>query len=184
MPVSLGTQKAMRDVRKLAFCYLCGATFNQTEKRNRDHVPPSGLFAVADHDFPLILPTHRNCNAKQSADDQAVGQLVSIIHGRMPLPEHNKLRVSVGRFEDGSPSLAVRGLNLQSIIWRWIRGFHAALYREYLPENARFLNCAPLPEAELSAGKPKFLPVGVAIPKFVEEIKRNRATGTLDRIAC
>ena len=184
MPVILDTQKAMRGVRNLAFCYLCGDSLDRTGKPNPDHVPPSGLFAIADRDFPLILPTHRECNARQSADDQVVGQLVGVLHGRRPNPEHKKFRVSVGRFEDGTPAVAVGGLNLRSIIRRWIRGFHAALYKEYLPGSALFSTCPPLPEAELSSGGPKFMPVGEVVPKFVEELKRNRATGTLDRIVC
>ena len=184
MPVILDTQKAMRDVQRLSFCYLCGGNFDRTEKSNPDHVPPSGLFAVADRDFPLILPTHRKCNESQSANDQVVGQLVGVIHGRRPNPKHKKLRVSLGRFEDGAPAIAVGGLNLRSIIWRWIRGFHAALYREYLPESARFLTCPPLPEAEFAAGGPKFMPIQEVIPEFVKELKRNQATGNLDRIVC
>jgi len=184
MPVILDTQNSMRAARLLRFCYLCGRNFNPAEKVNSDHVPPTGLFAIADRNFPLILPTHQKCNAMRSADDQVVGQLVGVIHGRKPNPTHKKFRVSVGRFKDGSPAIAVRGLDLDHIIWRWVRGFHAALYNEYLPEDTRFLICPPLPEAELSASGPQFLPVAEAIPKFVEELKRNRATCTLDRIVC
>lgn len=184
MPVILDTQKAIRCVRRLQFCYLCGNSFSRTEEPNPDHVPPSGLFAVADRNFPLILPTHRTCNAKQSADDQVIGQLVGVIHGRRPNPMHKKFRVSVGRFENGSVALAVGGLDLRSIIRRWIRGFHAALYSEYLPQSALFSTCPPLPEAEPTADGPKFRPVMEAAPKFVEELKRNRTTDTLDRLVC
>ena len=184
MPAILDTQKAMQGVRALPFCYLCGVIFDCTEVPNADHVPPSGLFAVTDRDFPLILPTHPTCNANQSKDDQVVGQLVGVIHGRRPNPTHKKFRVSVGRFENGSTALVVGGLDLRRIIRRWIRGFHAALYSEHLPENSRFLTCPPLPEAEPLADGPKFRPVMDVVPKFVEELKRNRATGTLDRIVC
>src|SRR5262245_64409210 len=105
MSVVLDTQKAIRGVRNLPFCYLCGNSFSSMEESNLEHVPPLGLFAVADRNFPLILPTHRTCNAKQSADDQAIGQLVGIIHGRRPNPMHKKFRVSVGRFENCSVAL-------------------------------------------------------------------------------
>jgi hypothetical protein len=182
MPIILDTQKAMRSIRRLQFCYLCGNSFVRTEEQNSDHVPPSGLFAVADRNFPLILPTHRTCNARHSADDQVIGQLVGVIHGRKPNPMHKKFRVSVGRFENGSVALAVGGLDLRSIIRRWIRGFHAALYSEYLPQSALFSTCPPLPELELTADRPKFKPVKEVVPKFVEELKRNRATDTLDRL--
>lgn len=184
MFVVLDNQRVMRDVGNLPFCYLCGNGFGRAEKPNRDHLPPSGLFAVVDRDFPLILPTHRTCNVKQSPHDQVIGQLVGVIHGRRPDPKHKKFRVSTGRFENGSPALAVGGLDFSAIIRRWIRGFHAALYSEYLPENAPFLTCPPLPEAEPTADSQKIRPVMEAIPEFVKELKRNRATGTLDRIVC
>jgi hypothetical protein len=184
MPIVLDTQKVIRGVRALPFCYLCGVYFDRTEKPNLDHVPPSGLFAVTDRDFPIILPTHPTCNAKQSRDDQVVGQLVGLVHGRRPSAIHRKFRVSLGRFENSSPAFAVGGLDLRLIIRRWIRGFHAALYSEYLPEGTLFSTCPPLPEAEPATDGPKFRPVMEAIPEFVKEVKRNRATGTLDRIVC
>lgn len=184
MPVVLDTQKAMRDVQRIFFCYMCGRGFKAEDAPNPDHVPPTGLFAVVDRNFPLILPTHRGCNAARSADDQVVGQLVGLMHGRRPNPTHNKLDVSAGHFQDGSPAVVVGSLDLRFIIRRWVRGFHAALYREHLSEAAQFATCPPLPEAVPTVGAPKFLPVADVIPEFVKELKRNRATGTLDRIEC
>jgi hypothetical protein len=75
-------------------------------------------------------------------------------------------------------------LDFRAIIHRWIRGFHAALYSEYLPEDTPFSTCPPVPEAEPTANGPKIRSVMEAVPEFVKELKRNRATGTLDRIVC
>ena len=184
MSVILDTQKVMRDVRGLPFCYLCGDGFDPTDTVNRDHVPPSGIFATVDRDFPLILRSHQECNEARSRDDHVVSQLVGVLHGRKPNRKHKKLRVQLGRFENGSRAIVVGGLDLRSIIRRWIRGFHAAMYKEYLPETDSFMTCPPLPEAEHSVDGPKFMPVQEVIPLFVKELKRNRATQTLDQIVC
>lgn len=172
----------MRDIRNLPFCYLCGKPFCLEETTNADHVPPTGLFAVADRDFPLILPTHRSCNASRSPEDQVVGQLVGMIHGRAHDPQHLKLKLLVGRRQDGSLAAAATGIQLRNIIRRWVRGFHAALYREPLPETAKFTTCPPLPEADPTGRI--YVPVAAVIPEFVKELKRNRSTDTLDRIVC
>jgi hypothetical protein len=55
MAVLLTTHKALQGIQKLSFCYLCSRELSSPEAINRDHVPPSGLFAFADRDPPLIL---------------------------------------------------------------------------------------------------------------------------------
>jgi len=182
MTVMLTTHKELQEVQNLPFCYLCGQGLGLSEDTNRDHVPPSGLFALADRDPPLILPTHCQCNQKRSREDQVIGQLVGVLHGRKVNPPHNKLRVSVGQFKEGSPTAAVRDLDIKEIIRRWVRGFHAALYRESLPPDAVFATYPPLPEGRHVGDQITFVPVPEVFVKFVEELKRNRAVRTLDRI--
>src|SRR5438093_1112647 len=141
----LDSQRAIRSAQGLPFCYLCGKPL--ADPRNDDHVPPSSIFLTADRNFPLTLPTHVKCNSDRSAEDQVIGQLIGLLHGKSPKVTHNKLKVKVGEFEDGTPVMAVEGLDLRAIIRRWIRGFHAALYQEFLPEtNNSFMTGPPLPE--------------------------------------
>jgi hypothetical protein len=104
MAVLLTTHKALQGIQKLSFCYLCSRELSSQEAINRDHVPPSSLFAFADRDLPLILPTHAACNFSQSQDDQVIGQLVGLLHGRSPNPKHNKLNISLVQLEGGSPT--------------------------------------------------------------------------------
>jgi hypothetical protein len=151
---------------------------------NRDHLPPSTLFAKADHTPPLILQTHRRCNEDRSHEDQAIGQLVGVLHGQRVNPAHNKLWMSRGQFDDGSQTVAVRDLNIKEIIRRWVRGFHAALYHEYLSANALFVTFPPFPEGRRTGNQVTFVPIPEVFPKFVEEIKRNRAAKNLDQIVC
>jgi hypothetical protein len=184
MTVTLATHKNLQGVQKLAFCYLCGQELGLSKEINRDHVPPSGLFALADRGSPLILPTHRRCNQKRSSEDQAIGQLVGVLHGRRVNRAHNKLRVAVGQFQNGSPTAALRDLDIKEIIRRWVRGFHAALYREYVPPDALFATYPPFPEGRHVGDQVTFVPIPEVFAKFVEKLKRNRTVGTLDRIVC
>jgi hypothetical protein len=87
MSIVLDNQWALRPIQWLPFCYLCGRTVEDGEATNRDHVPPSAIFAVADRNFPLILRTHTTCNGDRSGEDAIIGQLVSVLHGSSPTPE-------------------------------------------------------------------------------------------------
>lgn len=179
----LDTQQEMRKVKKLPFCYLCGEQLS--DPRDDDHVPPTSIFLPDDRNFPLILPTHKKCNVNRSAEDQLIGQLINILHKKTPDSRHKKLGVKAVRLPDGELLAAVHGLNLRAIIRRWVRGFHAALYKEFLPENpGQFMTSTPLPAADPIEKGGKLIPVQPVVPEFVREIKRNRATGTLDRIIC
>ena len=184
--IGLDTQKAMRAVRELPFCYLCGKSLDPDPDRNDDdHIPPQAIFLPEDRDFPLILPTHRNCNNSQSGDDRVIGDLVGLMHGQKPSALHSKLKPVVWHDADGRLLGAVSGLDLRAIIRRWVRGFHAALYQEPLPDDPQsFMTSPPLPEADVVEGTPKADPPAEVVPALVKEIKRNRATGTLDRIVC
>lgn len=184
MPVSLTTQKALHGVARLPFCYLCGSSFASSEATDRDHVPPSGLFAKADRTPPLILKTHRRCNQGRSAEDQAIGQLVGVLHGRVVNRRQNKLRIALGRSADGNSAVTATDIDIRASIRRWVRGFHAALYREYLPADSLFATHPPLPEGRRVGRQVRFHPVPDIIPRFVEELSRNRAVRKVDRITC
>lgn len=182
MSILLISEKDLKRLKGFLFCYLCGQALMSGLERNKDHIPPSGLFAHADRGQPLILPTHRLCNGSRSQEDQTIGQLIGVLHGRRVNRKHNKLKIKVGRFMDGSRGAALEGFDLKEAIRRWVRGFHAALYGEYLSPDCSFATYTPLPEAIRQGDKVVFAPVPEIVPKFVEELKRNRAVGSLDRI--
>ena len=131
----LYTQADLRSVRSLPFCYLCGRGFGGRTEKTRDHVPPKAIFATADRELPLILPTHRRCNEAQSGYDEIIGQFIAVIHGKRPTPERSRMDVRVVTTEKGTPMMGRVGTNLQNVIGRWLRGFHSALYREFLPSE-------------------------------------------------
>jgi hypothetical protein len=184
MPL-LDTQRTLREIRNLPFCYLCGQPFGQNDTTNRDHIPPAGLFAKADHNFPLILRAHKHCNSDQGPTDEKIGQLVGLKHGRIPSQKRRRLNLRYARAGRNGPKLGVlQGFHVEGAIQRWIRGFHAALYRVPLPPNTNFAIQAPFPSGQVESGKLMVDELKQQHFLFVEAIKRNRAAHNLDGICC
>jgi hypothetical protein len=183
--VELIYQKHYRGVKRLPFCYLCGKRIDYTTEakalRDEDHVPPKSLFARADRE-PLILSTHKKCNGEHSAVDQRMGEVIGLKLGR--IPKSHKDSVLRIRLFDGGRHAAVVGLDIQSAVWRWIHGFHAALYREMLvpmvPNGGVVVTPFQRTKDSLHMQQPD--PVPPSATRFVEVIKANRAKSNLDRI--
>ena len=188
----LSTQSNLRSVQKLTFCYLCGKNFADEAEKTRDHVPPKNIFATVDRARPLILPTHKCCNEAQSCYDEIVGQLIAAIHGLYPREERMRLDFQVAEHAStGKQSAWLFGTNLHKVIGRWLRAFHAALYREYLPDNdgtengTKFSFDPPFPIGHVDEhGEITVQAIRPHHALFVEKMKRNRMAGTLDRIVC
>jgi hypothetical protein len=178
------TQTARRAVRSLPFCYLCGEGFGGRATKNRDHVPPKSIFASADRGTPLILPTHVKCNVAESDYDEIIGQLIAPIHGKYPKPNRMKLDVHIVETGDiGGPFLGLVGINVHKVIRRWLRGFHSALYSEYLPNDTMFHFHPPLPVGHTDEhGEVRMDEVLPHHELFVKQIKQNRVARTLDRV--
>ena len=179
------SQSDFRAVRRLPFCYLCGTSFSPVEKCTRDHIPPQSVFAKEDHNVPLILMTHYECNHEQKEYDEIIGQLVAVIHGRYPNERNLKLRADVVDMPDHDiPFLAIRGIRLHFVVWRWIRAFHAALYGEFLPDDTMLAFHSPMPQGKNNNGEYVITEHLKQHALFVSVIHRNRAACTLDRIVC
>ena len=184
MPL-LVTHKQIQDVRHLPFCYLCGKTFEPTDQKNKDHVPPRAVFAKVDRNFPLELPTHLRCNSKHKLIDEKIGQVISLKHGRVPSLKNLRLRFRIFHSSGGAATRgAVVNVDIHGAIRRWLGAFHAALYREPLQAGTRFAIQTPFPEARLSPGAPQVEPVRDQHLVFVQTIKVNRAAKNLDVIRC
>jgi hypothetical protein len=178
--VSLLRQSDFRGVRKLPFCYLCGRDFVAGDSQNRDHVPPECIFGAPDRE-PLLLPAHTACNKSYELLDEKIGQLIALRYGKVPVdPRHNRLKFAIS--PQGVHG-AVVNLDIDRAVWRWIAGFHAALYRES-GVGVRGSLITPFPKAEVIGGRPVLQPLRVQHAHFVETIKSNRAQDNLDRISC
>jgi len=181
----LTSQSALRRVQKLDFCYLCGEKFGGAAERTRDHVPPQAIFAKLDKDFPLIVSAHKSCNHAQSVTDEEIGQLVSLLHGRFPEPHRDRLAIEIQENPARAQTFGIlTGVNLEPAVHRWLKAFHAALYRQPLPVSTRFATQLPFPSATLKGGKFVLDRIPDQHLRFVETLKKNRLVGNLDTIAC
>ena len=181
---SVTTQEELLRVRDPGFCYLCGRSWRPEDrgkgKLNRDHVPPRKIFAKEHRSPPLILRTHAECNEDQSSYDEQIAQLLSLVWKGQPTPKDvSKLNVAMHDVEGMAPFGSVEYLNLGVIISRWIRGFHTALYGEYLPQVVGKIH-EPLPGGD-EIGQDSTL-LGLARPILTREIKANRTAHNLDTI--
>jgi hypothetical protein len=131
----------------------------------------------------LVLVVHARCNEAQSDDDEWVGQLVAVLHNKYPKSESSRLRGDGFRTNlSDTPTLGLSGPPIERIIWRWVRGFHAALYSEFLPPDTRM---AIHPPVWCGRKKGEELHVRGPFPQepiFTECMKMNRIARTIDRI--
>ena len=173
------TEHDLKKCWRLPFCYLCGLPFAAGQAKNRDHVPPSSIFRKDDQVQPLILPTHRECNAENSPHDEQIGQLIGVMHGKYPGPKTLKLKVGTVNIEGSDvPAVVIKNLNLRPIILRWLKGFHATLYGQHLPSCGGYIH-PPFPESDDLPGRSE-----QSIRLYVETIKQNRVSKTIDTIVC
>jgi hypothetical protein len=178
--IKLEKPKDFQEVRDLSFCYLCGKGFPKNELIDHDHVPPKGAFNPRDKEPPLKLKTHRVCNGNFSAEDKKFAQLIAMRRFEAPKsPRDFALKIV-----QYSPKMAaIENFDVVAAAWRCISGFHAALYRQYLPSNVDGAIELPFPRANRStSGKLQFYSLKEQHLIFVENIKRNRAFGNLDSI--
>lgn len=181
-------QKQLRKVKSLPFCYLCGRSFSPKDPATDDHVPPTSIFAKEDRDTPLILPAHDSCNTSQSRDDERVGQMLALMHGKPP-PEGNLLLdpVVVTDTSSGTMVGGIRNVDLTGFVIRCLRAFHAALYRQFLPDRSEtfFSLSHAVPSGTLTdSGQIRFDAIPMVHRPLVRKIRENRLAGKLDRVEC
>jgi hypothetical protein len=178
--VSLLGQSDFRSVQNLPFCYLCGHDFTPSDSKNRDHVPPECIFAPLDRE-PLWLPAHTACNSSYRLLDEKIGQLIALRYGKIRKnAAHRRLKFAYSPRRDLG---AVVNLDIDGAVWRWIGGFHAALYLEP-GVGIRGSLVTPFPKARIVNGRPAFAPLLPQHLLFVQTIKSNRTRANLDRIIC
>ncbi|TET34332.1 MAG: hypothetical protein E3J72_14320 [Planctomycetota bacterium] len=169
------SQDDCKKARSIPFCYLCGKPLSSGGETNRDHIPPRKIFRDEDRNWPLILKTHTSCNEKQSEDDEVIGQIVALCWGKSVPPRRQKFKVNIRRYK-GNLMPGISGVPIQGIIWRWVRGFHAALYREFLPATWPGGNIfTPFPRSDNTDPD-----INRAL--FSKVLIENRRNRTLDRI--
>ena len=119
-------------------------------------------------------------NHDRHLEDQTIGQLVGILHNQAPDPEHLRMQLMAGIAADGQPVVAAGGFDLRAIIRRWVFGFHAALYGEFLNAGQQFMTFPPLAEGDKDTGQ--IQAVHAIVPEIVRVLRFNRGLGKVDRV--
>lgn len=163
-------QKALRNVSSFKFCYLCGKEFGDGDKLDKDHVPPENIFAKEDRNPPLKLLSHESCNNIRSDDDQIIGQLVSLVRGKAPPERQTLLDISKVTLGDMRGTGILQNVVLEPIVRRWIRGFHAALYKSYLSPESTFSTVLPFPVGKMVNGFASISPIPESAYAFTHSI--------------
>ncbi len=136
--ILLNQQKQFRSLQRLSFCYLCGESTIPYDKNlhDLDHVIAKGIFLENDRNFPLKLPTHKDCNNGLSDSDMALSQIIGLLHDREPSQNQDKRNVrfikNLENQDEAHPVFSIG--DLRTLIFRWVKGCHAALYGEFLPD--------------------------------------------------
>jgi hypothetical protein len=179
------TQRDLRGCQTIAFCYLCGKQFSASEEFVRDHVPPKAIFVGKDLKDPLILPVHYDCNQRESVGDEVLGQIAAILHKKRLRPERSRLKFG----EVGIPGTERKisflyGVNLKPLIWRCVKAFHAALYREFLDVAGKLNLHTPFPEGRYTGDKVTFDNILPQQQVVADAVRKSRLAHKLDRIVC
>jgi hypothetical protein len=109
-----------------------------------------------------------------------MGQIVHLLHGRQPTPA--KRRVKLTAPFPHQQDLGAIGDDLAGFIWRWVRGFHAALYRQFLPLNTDRRILGPLPAGVVKDGRPFSFDDPGMFRASVATLKNNYAGGNVDQV--
>lgn len=148
--ITLRTQKQLRQCQSIDFCCLCGRPLASGEPLNRHHIPPEAIFRKEDRE-PLVLPVHKSCNDAESTRDEPISQLIRALRGEFPADKNKKLRGASLRAVDGGDVDAMVFPEAKRTIFRWVKCFHAAMYRQYL-DNPRGKVFLPIVEGTSVAG--------------------------------
>ena len=180
--IVIETQRQFQQVADLPFCYWCGRDFSPQDQANRDHVPPRNAFAVDDRTPPLILKTHVTCNSTHKTTDELIGQLVGLQRDYVtPDPKNRRLKMEVYPDQEFG---SVTNVNVIEAVWRYIRAFHAALYRKplFLGAQAGTIT-TPFTRGRIVDGD--LVLEGTKREQhfaIVETLKNQRAIGNVDRV--
>lgn len=158
-------QKKMEDTRRsIAFCYLCGEDLppcNKPGVRQQiigEHVIPRALLGDVPKNqsetWAIKLDVHRQCEQLRK---QKVDHWLKLLQEMHIKPNHKwaKLghiynmplrpsQVILSRMRNAVPAFTGCSELFQGV-WQWIRGLHAALYLQFLPEEIWHCSYPPVP---------------------------------------
>lgn len=182
--VRLETEHSLRPLQKLPFCYVCGRDFMPAIEIDHDHVPAKAVFDKK-HRQSLKLPTHVMCNHGHHLADEKIGQMIALRRYQAAAPNRRKLHALQTNLGP-----AIINLNVDAVVWRWIAGFHAALYRSPLvfkptgKADQPYVRSLVLPFPKRPRSTKRIDPIAPQHQAFVKTLKDNRLLNNVDRLHC
>jgi len=149
--MEIASQRQLRAHGQPDFCYLCGEVLDGSVRTNRDHCPPKAFFATPDREnFPILLPTHETCNNKWHKADEIISIVADALHTKNKSQNAALTRkLDAKKVQIGSSSVAaISNFPLAPMAARIVRGMHALLYHDFMPEKTRSKFHVPIPEAD------------------------------------
>jgi hypothetical protein len=135
--------------------------------------------------MPLKLATHYNCNHSYRNIDEKIGQVIALRRGHVPAKQNRKLKITYNLSAGHS---ALTNLDIEDAVWRWVRGFHAALYHQPFPPDdpAKGYRSGalqtPFHRTFATSHGGMLKPIWPHHQLCVRIIKENRAKTNLDRV--
>ncbi len=179
--IVLRYHKDFRAAQNYGFCFSCGQMFSDGDVKDLDHIPPKTAFHVKDRTPPLKIAAHEKCNNAYSVVDKQMGQLIALKRGEWLAKARRDESLLIRRYPHLDMA-AIENVHIEAAVWRWVKGFHAALYKQPLISSKKALQ-TPFPRGELQNDK---IYMHHLLPQHtltVEAIKRNRAYNNVDRIS-
>lgn len=182
--IRLFNQKDYRPLQDLLFCYLCTESLLPNDAKDHDHVVAKSCFELVDRTPPLKLPTHKRCNNAENLNDEKIGQIVSLLHGRVP----SRVQHRMLKFEPvihpitGQDTYALTNADIEGMIRRWVRGFHSALYKAPLRKEGQFAIEPPIQAGAIDGKRVIPRPIRPQHGLFVGLLKANERQSNLDEI--
>lgn len=126
------------------------------------------------------MKTHEACNSTHKTTDELIGQLVALQRNYVtPDLANRRLNMEVYPNQEFG---AVTNVNVVEAVWRYIRGFHAALYRTPLFLGDRMIT-TPFTRGQIIDGELVLEgPKKEQHFKIVQAIKNQRAVENVDLI--
>jgi hypothetical protein len=177
---------------RTGFCYMCGDPLplyylndgvftNRDPNVNEDHVFAESIFNTADRNFPLKLRVHTSCHADHSDNDSSIAELFKIFNRDEASATLQRLDID---WKVDGQGKAVRSyvpnLPLKDIAHRWLKGLHAALYNEHLPDPIK--STIRYPFHEISKATGEIIPPDARHYEAARLITKNRDAKNVDHV--
>lgn len=161
MAVRIESQQAMRQVtRAVTFCYLCGRELGDESVSQTEH-----LWALRrmrkpradENPWPATLSVHKDCESLyKSSPDHALTLIQRVFQTPDAELDNRTLGQIKRRIRPGSDDVpdTITIDDAKKAVWHSVRGFHAALYREYLPADVSCTVLPPSPGFSINSNEP------------------------------